>query len=145
RAATEEPASKDSGVRRHSGPSASSGVHEAPARGGTSLTFAFVLSVGLAVAVAAAAAGVLSYVLARNAAAVGMDGVGTSAALNEAAGAGVRWEPQGPSSMLRGVTMQPARVSRRGETVAGVVYRAMARDETGRDREFDVVVDSSMS
>lgn len=132
------------GSGRRSSPSASGSSWDAPARRGASLTVAFVLSVGLAVAVAAAAAGFLSYALAKDAATDALEEQGRTAALNEAAGAGVRWEAEGPSSSVSGVMIQPARVFRRGAVVPGVVYRAVARDDSGRQQEFDVVADSSM-
>ncbi|HKE01847.1 MAG TPA: SpoIIE family protein phosphatase, partial [Planctomycetota bacterium] len=113
------------------------------APGGLTLTWAFVLSVGAAVALATLAASVLNYALAMRAADQALDIAGSSAALNAAAESGVKWDPQGNASTFRDVQVQPAQISRRGQVVSGVVYRASRRELNGTVSSFDVVIDGA--
>lgn len=132
-----DPNPRDSGVRR-------GGVEERVATAGLSLTWAFVLSIGLAVSVAAVVSGFLSFARASDAASNAIDNAGASAASNTADREAVVWEPAGASYSWRSITVQPARILRRGATVDGAVYRAARQDTLGQTRYTDIVVDSPM-
>jgi sigma-B regulation protein RsbU (phosphoserine phosphatase) len=108
------------------------------------LTWAFVLSIGLAVAVAGVVSGVLNSFRAQAAAEEAVHRAGASAALNTADREGVVWEPDGRGYAWRNVTVQPVKILRRGETVEGSVYRASRQDPNGQTAYTDIVVDSPL-
>lgn len=131
-----------SGVRRSAaGPSASQEL--SPSTGGMSITTSFLLSVGLAVLIASIASALLNFTLASGAAETALDLKGASAARNLAQQSGLTWQAQGDSYTLSGVDVQPARITRRGEVVDGVVYRAYLTESSGVTKQFDVVTDSA--
>ena len=131
---------RDSGVRRASGESQlSPGMSQT----GMSLTWAFVLSVGFAVALAAVAASFLNFRFAKEATITALDDAGTSAAAYASNKDPASWEPRAQGAFtLHGVTVQPVKIQRRGESVEGMVYRGTKQDSTGAVTTYDILVDS---
>ncbi len=139
--------SRQSGIRRRSATASSSSIshHGASSSGGLSLTVAFVLSVGLAVTIATLAAAALNYFLAVQASRDAIVELGTSAAVNAAAASTVVWSPDlsKGSFSVRNTIVQPARLTRRGATVDGIVFRTQSQDPaTGQVKYHEIVADS---
>jgi sigma-B regulation protein RsbU (phosphoserine phosphatase) len=110
---------------------------------GMSLTWAFVLSVGFAVALAAVAASFLNFRFAKEATITALDDAGTSAAAYASNKDPASWEPRAQGAFtLHGVTVQPVKIQRRGESVEGMVYRGTKQDSTGAVTTYDILVDS---
>lgn len=126
--------------------SRSDAPHDVHLESGGSLTFAFVASMGAGVLVAALIAGIVNYLLAAGAARDAIDLAGASAAKNRVADASAaNWTAKGPPYTLRDVTIQPAIITRRGETVDGSVYRAYSRSTPGTEVSADIIIDAGLT